>query len=75
MRSEAHDRVVEKVKKDPDYFNRLREMLELTGQPRATTCLDYGFLFPPGLVARSPITSGQRRAYSTSSSNLVRPYY
>jgi hypothetical protein len=23
--SEAHDRVVEKVKKDPDYLNRLRE--------------------------------------------------
>ena len=26
--SEAHDRVVEKVKKDPDYLDRLREMLK-----------------------------------------------
>jgi hypothetical protein len=26
--SEAHERVVEKVKKDPDYLNRLREMLK-----------------------------------------------
>ena len=29
MLSEAHERVVEKVKKDPDYINRLREMLAL----------------------------------------------
>jgi hypothetical protein len=26
--SEAHDRVVEKVKKDPDYLHRLREILK-----------------------------------------------
>jgi hypothetical protein len=26
--SEGHDRVAEKVKKDPDYLNRLRERLE-----------------------------------------------
>jgi hypothetical protein len=26
--SEAHDRVVEKRRKDPDYLNRLREMLK-----------------------------------------------
>ena len=29
--SEAHDRVVEKVRKDPDYLNRLREMLKING--------------------------------------------
>jgi hypothetical protein len=33
--SEAHDRVVEKLKKDPNYLNRLREMLKLTGQPES----------------------------------------
>ena len=32
--SEANDRVVEKVKKDPDYPNRLREMLAVERRSR-----------------------------------------
>jgi hypothetical protein len=32
--SEANDRVVEKVKKDPDYLNRLREMLAVERRSR-----------------------------------------
>ena len=32
MLSEAHERVMEKIKEDPDYLNRLREKLRLNRQ-------------------------------------------
>ena len=36
--SEANDRVVEKVKKDPDYLNRLREKLKDTDSLASPPC-------------------------------------